>query len=99
MRSLLLPVLSLIGGVALLAQSVIERHEMVPMTDGTKLSVYLFIPEGKGPWPVLYEQRYSDVTVASSRKNYIALAAKGYVVAAQNFRGAQKSEGVYTGYR
>ncbi len=72
---------------------------MVPMRDGTKLSVYLYFPEGKGPWPVLYEQRYSDVTVASSRTNYAAMAMKGYVVAAQNFRGAQLSEGVYTGYR
>lgn len=81
------------------AQKVSEKHEMVPMRDGTKLSVYLYIPEGAGPWPVLYEQRYSNVTVESSRKNYIALATKGYVVAAQNFRGAQKSEGVYTGYR
>jgi putative CocE/NonD family hydrolase len=72
---------------------------MVPMSDGTKLSIYLYVPEGKGPWPVLYEQRYSDVTVPSSRKNYAALAMKGYVVAAQNFRGAQLSEGVYTGYR
>jgi len=78
---------------------VTEQHVMVPMRDGTKLSVYLFFPEGKGPWPVLYEQRYSDVTVPSSRKNYVALAMKGYVVAAENFRGAQKSEGVYTGYR
>jgi uncharacterized protein len=81
------------------AQQVTEKHEMVPMSDGTKLSVYLYIPEGKGPWPVLYEQRYSDVTVNSSRKAYTALAMKGYVIAAQNFRGAQKSEGVYTGYR
>src|SRR4051794_30984232 len=78
---------------------VTEKHEMVPMSDGVKLSVYLYFPEGKGPWPVLYEQRYSDVTVASSRKNYAALAMKGYVVAAQNFRGAHLSEGVWIGYR
>ncbi len=76
-----------------------EKHLMVPMRDGTKLSMYLYFPEGKGPWPVLYEQRYSDVTAASSRTNYAAMAMKGYVVAAQNFRGAQLSEGVYTGYR
>ena len=76
-----------------------EMHVMVPMRDGTKLSVYIFLPEGPGPWPVLYEQRYSNVTVASSRKGYAALAMKGYAVAAQNFRGAQLSEGVYSGYR
>lgn len=78
---------------------VTELHVMAPMRDGTKLSIYLFLPPGKGPWPVLYEQRYSNVTVPSSRGNYAALAMKGYVVAAENFRGAQQSEGVYTGYR
>src|SRR5262249_26283607 len=81
------------------AQQVEEKHVMVPMSDGTKLSVYLYIPDGTGPWPVLYEQRYSNVTVESSRKAYRALAMKGYVLAAQNFRGAQLSEAVYTGYR
>lgn len=81
------------------AQQATQQHVMVPMSDGTKLSIYLYLPEGSGPWPVLYEQRYSNVTVDSSRKAYTALAMKGYVIAAQNFRGAQLSEGVYTGYR
>src|SRR5262245_52674853 len=79
--------------------TVTEKHEMVPMRDGVKLSVYLFVPEGKGPWPVLYEQRYADITGAGTRKAYAKLAEKGYVVAAQNFRGAGKSEGTWVGYR
>lgn len=79
--------------------TVTEKHEMVPMRDGVKLSVYLFFPEGKGPWPVLYEQRYADITGAGTRKAYAKLAEKGYVVAAQNFRGAGKSEGTWVGYR
>jgi predicted acyl esterase len=79
--------------------TVTEMHEMVPMRDGVKLSVYLFFPEGKGPWPVLYEQRYADITGAGTRKAYAKLAEKGYVVAAQNFRGAGKSEGTWVGYR
>jgi len=33
---------------------VTESHVMVPMRDGKKLSTYLYTPEGKGPWPVLY---------------------------------------------
>src|SRR5262245_28022949 len=32
-----------LGGVA-------EKHVMVPMRDGVKLSTYLYFPEGKGPW-------------------------------------------------
>src|SRR4051794_31074986 len=79
--------------------SVTERHEMVPMRDGTRLSVSLYLPPGVGPWPVLYEQRYSDLTAPGARKTYARLAAAGYVVAAQNFRGAQKSEGTWVGYR
>ena len=84
---------------AALAQDVTEQHVMVPMRDGTKLSTYLYIPAGKGPWPVLYEQRYADITNASSRKNAIAAAMKGYVLATQNFRGTHLSEGTYVGYR
>ena len=75
--------------LACVAAAQTEQHLMVPMRDGTKLSVYLYFPEGKGPWPVLYEQRYSDVTVASGRTNYVAMAMNGYVVAAQNSDGCQ----------
>jgi len=34
-----------------------ERHEMIPMRDGQRLSAYLYFPEGDGPWPVVFEQR------------------------------------------
>jgi hypothetical protein len=78
---------------------VVEQHVMIPMRDGIRLSTYIYLPPGKGPWPVLYEQRYSDLRGASARKNYAALAMKGYVIAAENFRGAQLSEGKYVGYR
>jgi predicted acyl esterase len=91
--------LLLAASVASAADPVTERHEMVPMRDGTRLSVYLYIPPGKGPWPVLYEQRYASLTSPGARKAYSRLAAHGYVVAAQNFRGAQKSEGTWVGYR
>ena len=40
---------------------VTEKHMMVPMRDGKRLSVYLYIPEGKGPWPVIFEQRYGSL--------------------------------------
>jgi len=79
--------------------TITEKHEMVPMRDGTKLSVYLYFPPGKGPWPVLLEQRYADLTAAATRKSFAKLAESGYVVAAQNFRGAGKSEGMWVGYR
>jgi len=92
-------VLALVAIVGLSAQAMTEQHVMVPMRDGVRLSVYLYLPDATGTWPVLYEQRYSDVTVESSKRNYRMLASKGYMVAVENFRGSQKSEGVYTGYR
>jgi predicted acyl esterase len=79
--------------------TVTEKHVMVPMRDGTKLSTYLYFPQGKGPWPVLYEQRYADLRGAGTRKANARLASAGYVVAAQNFRGTHQSEGTWVGYR
>lgn len=36
---------------------IIEKHAMIPMRDGKHLSAYLYFPPGKGPWPVVFEQR------------------------------------------
>src|SRR5262249_31057097 len=65
-----------------------ERHEMIPMRDGVRLSAYLYTPSGDGPWPVILEQRYASIRDPNTRKMYARLAAGGYVVAAANFRGA-----------
>ena len=72
---------------------------MLPMRDGVKLSTYLYFPAGKGPWPVIYQERYADIVGGSNRQSFAKLAAEGYVVAIQNFRGAQLSEGTWVGYR
>jgi predicted acyl esterase len=90
--------------VSPIAPGVVEEHLMIPMRDGTRLSAYLYRPSpdvagNAGPWPVLYQQRYADVTNTGSRRQHSALAAKGYVVCVQNFRGAQQSEGTFDGYR
>lgn len=69
-----------------------EEHTMIPMRDGTKLSAYLYFPSGDGPWPVLYEQRYADLKGVGTRQGNARLAKAGYVVCAENFRGAGKSE-------
>jgi len=78
---------------------IVATPTMVPMRDNVKLSVLLFTPPGKGPWPVLLEQRYASVEGEASRLRYARLAAAGFVVAAANFRGSQKSEGTWVGYR
>ena len=76
-----------------------EEHVMIPMRDGTRLSGYLYRPTGKSKWPVLFEQRYANVTGNSARKNCAQLAERGFAVALVNFRGSQQSEGQYVGYR
>lgn len=76
-----------------------EEHVMIPMRDGTRLSAFLYFPAGTGPWPVLYEQRYADLRGAGTRQAFARLAAKGYVVCAENFRGSGQSEGTWVGYR
>lgn len=76
-----------------------EKHVMVPMRDGTKLSTYLYIPAGAGPWPVIYEQRYAPIRADRTRLESAGFARKGYVVVTQSFRGAQKSKGEFLAYR
>ena len=65
--------------------SVTERHEMIPMRDGQRLSAYLYFPSGSGPWPAVFEQRYADLRAAGTRKAAAKLAEAGYVVALVNF--------------
>ncbi len=101
LRCLLLPLAALAADTAppLDLGPVTETHIMVPMRDGVGLSTYLYTPKGNGPWPVLYEQRYASLRGTAARKRYAKLAEAGFVVAAQNFRGSQLSEGVFQGYR
>ncbi len=76
-----------------------EKHVMLPMRDGKRLSAYLYIPAGKGPWPVIFEQRYASLRGKSARESAARMARAGYVVALVNFRGTHLSEGKYVGYR
>ena len=106
MRSKISIALAVLTGLAVLPAlsavdlgEVTEKHVMVPMRDGVKLSMYLYTPAGKGPWPVLYEQLYMNTQTDSLRQRHARLAAHGYVVAVENFRGTHLSEGVYVGYR
>jgi predicted acyl esterase len=94
-----LPALAAAQSSRTLDPGVTEQHIMVPMRDGVRLSTYLYTPPGKGPWPVLYEQRYANLQGNATRQRAAKLASHGYVVAEQNFRGTQLSEGVYAGYR
>jgi len=76
-----------------------EEHTMIPMRDGKHLSAWLYYPKGEGPWPAIFEQRYGAIDGKGAKLNSAEQAAKGYVVAMVSFRGAQKSEGRWVGYR
>ena len=76
-----------------------EEHVMIPMRDGLHLSAYLYFPAGDGKWPVVFEQRYAEITGAGSRKGAADIARNGFVVAAVNYRGTHESEGKWVGYR
>ena len=78
---------------------VTETRVMVPMRDGKRLSGYLYLPKGKGPWPGVFEQRYASLKGKGTRLLAAKLAADGYGVLHVNFRGAQESEGTWVGYR
>jgi len=96
---LALPAVALAQSQELDLGGVKEKHVWVPMRDGTELSTWLYIPPGDGPWPVIYEQRYAPIRAERTRRESAGFAQKGYVVATQNFRGAQDSKGVFMAYR
>jgi hypothetical protein len=62
------------------------------MRDGIKLAANIYLPEGKGPWPVLltrtpYNKNTADRLAPSITK-------RGYVLVSQDVRGRNASEGV-----
>jgi predicted acyl esterase len=80
-------------------EGVREEHLMIPMRDGKRLSAYAYFPQGQGPWPAVFQQRYGDISGAGSRKTAARFAKGGFVIVEVNYRGTHLSEGVYRGYR
>lgn len=78
---------------------VIERHVMIPMRDGVRLSAWLYQPPGEGPWPVVFEQRYAGLRGDATRRAAADFASEGFVIGLVNFRGTHQSEGTWVGYR
>jgi predicted acyl esterase len=76
----------------------VREHRFVPMADGVRLNVTLYLPDGHGPWPAILEAlpyRKDDITT-SYRPEYVRLAEAGYVVCRADVRGTGTSEGIAT---
>ncbi|NOV01276.1 CocE/NonD family hydrolase [Paenibacillus planticolens] len=76
-----------------------EYHKvMVPMRDNIRLATHVWLPEGKGPWPVLLMRNpyvnSSDVYDPS----FVLFARYGYAVVLQECRGRGSSEGTWEPY-
>jgi uncharacterized protein len=68
-------------------------EEMVAMRDGVRLSTNVYLPEGKGPFPVvLIRTPYGKLTQAIG---FAAWTARGFALVAQDVRGKGASEGPY----
>lgn len=67
--------------------------ELVAMRDGARMATDVFLPAGKGPWPViLVRTPYGKGTMAGQARQW---TAHGYAFVSQDCRGTGKSEGRY----
>lgn len=78
------------------------ENDFIPMQDGVKLAVRLWIPEGaeNTPVPAILEYipyRKRDLTRYRDNLNHRYLAGHGFAVARVDIRGSGDSEGVLTG--
>lgn len=68
-------------------------EQMVPMRDGVKLATSIFLPQGKGPWPVvLVRTPYGKDLQATGNSLW---TNREFALVVQDCRGSFKSEGEY----
>jgi len=68
---------------------------MVPMRDGVGLATDVYLPKGKGPFPVVFVKTPYNFNKISGRNLKFGLEAleRGYAYVVQNERGRYYSEG------
>ncbi len=78
----------------------LEHGLLVPMRDGTRLSLDLIRPELPNPLPVVLVRTPYDKVLERSRRAdfYVSLAQRGYIVAVQDCRGRFNSDGEFFPY-
>lgn len=76
------------------AKGVVKKTEMAPMRDGVRLATDIYLPEGKGPWPVVLERTpYNRKVQAPKMAPYVK---HGFAFVVQDWRGQFDSEGKFT---
>jgi predicted acyl esterase len=68
-------------------------EQMAPMRDGVKLSTIIYLPEGKGPWPVVLVR--TPYGKASQTRLNATWTKHGFAFVVQDCRGTFQSEGKY----
>src|SRR5579872_7202327 len=87
--------LALLISTAAFAQP--STTEMVPMRDGVRLATDIFLPAGKGPWPViLVRTPYNKSKKLAPDAFPEAWLKNGYAYVEQDWRGLFASEGKYS---
>ena len=67
----------------------------VKMRDGVKLSANVYLPDGKGPFPVLLNRTPYVKDTSLRAKRAATYVEVGYAVVNMDVRGRGNSEGIY----
>ena len=65
------------------------------MRDGVRLATDIYLPQGKGPWPVILTRTPYDKRIAWGAEPYAFYLDAGFALAIQDCRGRFASEGAY----
>jgi putative CocE/NonD family hydrolase len=79
-------------GIPFRSEAQAVRLTMVPMRDGVKLSTQVYLPEGKGPWPVLVVRDPYSFSHYGTCKVWVRY---DYACVYQEVRGRGPSEGTW----
>lgn len=81
---------------SIVAPSTHAERLMLPMADGVKLATDYYLPEGEGPFPVIFSRTpYNINNMKIFAENF---KKQGYAVVMQDTRGIHNSEGIYMGF-
>ena len=78
-----------------LKEPMVPKTFMVPMRDGVKLALDVYLPKGDGPWPVILERTPYSRRQPFMYQIFNFYPEAGFALAVQDCRGRFDSEGAY----